>query len=39
MMLATADAHDLYRCYGFTDVSDPERYMERAIPATQLYGS
>lgn len=35
-MLATADAHDLYRSYGFTDVADPECYLERAVPATEL---
>lgn len=37
IMLATADAHDLYRSYGFTDVADPQRYLERAVPATELY--
>jgi hypothetical protein len=36
-MLAPADAHDLYRSYGFTDVADPECYLERAVPATELY--
>jgi len=30
-MLATADAHGLYRQFGFTELSDPERLMERRI--------
>jgi GNAT superfamily N-acetyltransferase len=29
-MLATADAHELYRKYGFTDLSKPLRFMELA---------
>jgi GNAT superfamily N-acetyltransferase len=29
IMLATADAHDLYRSFGFTELSDPGRLMER----------
>ncbi len=33
MMLGTADAHGLYRQFGFTDVDKPERWMERANPA------
>jgi len=28
-MLATKDAHSLYRQFGFTDLSDPARFMER----------
>lgn len=27
-MLATADAHELYRQFGFTELSKPERWME-----------
>jgi len=27
LMLATADAHELYRSYGFTELPDPERMM------------
>ena len=33
MMLGTADAHGLYRQFGFTDVDKPERWMERGDPA------
>ncbi len=33
MMLGTADAHGLYRQFGFTDVDRPERWMERGDPA------
>ena len=33
MMLGTADAHGLYRQFGFTDVEKPERWMERGDPA------
>ncbi|WP_293760697.1 GNAT family N-acetyltransferase [uncultured Aquitalea sp.] len=29
MMLATADAHELYRQFGFTALSKPERLMEK----------
>ena len=29
-MLATADAHDLYRSYGFAELDTPERFMGRA---------
>ena len=29
-MLATADAHGLYRQFGFTPLARPERFMERA---------
>lgn len=28
-ILLTRDAHDLYRKYGFREVSNPERFMER----------
>ena len=28
-MLATRDAHDLYRKFGFAELSSPERWMER----------
>lgn len=31
-MLATADAHELYRRFGFADLSAPERWMERFSP-------
>lgn len=31
-MLATADAHGLYRQFGFQDISSPERWMERFSP-------
>ena len=35
LMLATADAHELYRSYGFTDLPDPQRMMIiRRDPAT-----
>ena len=36
-MLATADAHDLYRRYGFEDLPDPEVYLVRRVPAEVLY--
>ncbi|MGI9595282.1 MAG: GNAT family N-acetyltransferase [Acidimicrobiales bacterium] len=29
LMLATADAHDLYARYGFTELVEPRRWMER----------
>jgi len=28
-LLATRDAHDLYRQFGFTNLSEPERWMEK----------
>ena len=28
-ILVTSDAHDLYRKYGFTELRNPERFMER----------
>ena len=31
-MLATADAHGLYKQFGFTEVGSPERLMEIVIP-------
>ena len=31
-MLATADAHGLYRKVGFTELSRPERIMEKLLP-------
>lgn len=31
-MLATRDAHELYRQYGFTDLASPARFMERHDP-------
>jgi GNAT superfamily N-acetyltransferase len=31
-MLATADAHDLYRKYGFERLSQPDRFMQRHDP-------
>jgi GNAT superfamily N-acetyltransferase len=31
-MLATADAHDLYRQFGFVELAAPERWMERFSP-------
>jgi GNAT superfamily N-acetyltransferase len=31
-MLATADAHGLYRKVGFTELSKPERIMEKILP-------
>jgi GNAT superfamily N-acetyltransferase len=36
-MLATADAHGLYRKAGFTELSKPERIMEKLLP--DAYGS
>ena len=33
MMLGTADAHGLYRQFGFTDLGQPERWMVRGDPA------
>ncbi len=34
-VLATKDAHDLYRKFGFTELTRPERWMERHDPNTQ----
>jgi hypothetical protein len=36
-MLATADAHELYRRYGFEDLTDPEIYLVRRTPPEVLY--
>ena len=36
-MLATADAHDLYRRYGFEDLQDPESYLVRRASTEVLY--
>jgi GNAT superfamily N-acetyltransferase len=30
--LVTLDAHGLYRQFGFTDLSHPERFLERTVP-------
>jgi GNAT superfamily N-acetyltransferase len=38
-MLATADAHELYRSYGFTGLADPSRTMVISRDATELYGA
>ena len=34
-VLATKDAHELYRKFGFTELTRPERWMERHDPNTQ----
>lgn len=31
-MLATADAHELYRQFGFTELAKPDRIMEISVP-------
>jgi GNAT superfamily N-acetyltransferase len=31
-LLATADAHELYRRFGFTELSQPDRFMQRHDP-------
>ncbi|HKQ99592.1 MAG TPA: GNAT family N-acetyltransferase [Pyrinomonadaceae bacterium] len=33
--LATKDAHDIYRKFGFAELKRPERWMERRDPKTQ----
>jgi GNAT superfamily N-acetyltransferase len=38
LMLATADAHDLYRSYGFSDLSEPSRFLARQTDPQILYG-
>ena len=38
-MLATADAHELYRSYGFTGLEDPSRTMVISRNAAELYGA
>ncbi len=30
-ILATRDAHELYRRFGFTELADPQRYMEKML--------
>ena len=37
-MLATADAHELYRSYGFTELPDPTRMMIIRRDPADLYG-
>ncbi|GAA1608375.1 GNAT family N-acetyltransferase [Kribbella sancticallisti] len=37
-MLATADAHDLYRSYGFKEVADPSRFLVVQQDPAVLYG-
>ena len=37
IMLATADAHELYRGYGFEDLDDPRRYLARRADPRRLY--
>ncbi|MEU0096750.1 GNAT family N-acetyltransferase [Kribbella sp. NPDC006257] len=37
-MLATADAHDLYRSYGFQDLPNPARFLAVHQTPTTLYG-
>ena len=36
-MLATADAHELYRRFGFAELSHPDRFMQRHDP--DVYGT
>jgi GNAT superfamily N-acetyltransferase len=38
-MLATADAHDLYRGYGFTELEDPTRMMVIHNNPADIYGA
>ncbi len=38
VMLATADAHELYRSYGFEELSDPSRVMVVHRDPAVLYG-
>jgi GNAT superfamily N-acetyltransferase len=35
-MLATRDAHELYRRYGFNEINIPERWMEKHFPDVYL---
>ena len=37
-MLATADAHELYRSYGFSELADPTRTMAIRREAADIYG-
>ncbi len=34
-LLATRDAHGLYRQFGFADLNAPERWMERLVPSPE----
>ncbi|MCD6011403.1 MAG: family N-acetyltransferase [Flavipsychrobacter sp.] len=34
VMLATKDAHDLYRQFGFSEIPNPERYMKLTLQET-----
>ena len=38
IILATADAHDLYRRHGFEPLADPGIYMAIDIPPAEAYG-
>lgn len=38
LLLATADAHDLYRSYGFEDLDDPSRFLVVRRDPAVLYG-
>jgi GNAT superfamily N-acetyltransferase len=38
MLLATSDAHELYRRFGFTALSSPERWMEMRSTSTPASG-
>ncbi|TDU90978.1 acetyltransferase (GNAT) family protein [Kribbella voronezhensis] len=38
-MLATADAHELYRSYGFKDLADPSRFLVIQQSPASLYGA
>jgi GNAT superfamily N-acetyltransferase len=38
LMLATADAHGLYRSFGFEDVADPSRLLVIRRDPAELYG-
>jgi GNAT superfamily N-acetyltransferase len=39
LMLATADAHELYRSYGFEDLDEPSRYLAVSRSPESLYGA
>jgi GNAT superfamily N-acetyltransferase len=39
LMLATADAHELYRSYGFDDLPDPSRFLAVQRDPAALYTS
>lgn len=38
-MLGTADAHGLYRKYGFKELANPDRFMEMAFPGIYENGA